>query len=95
MDASDVATGALVRYPRTGTTGKVLRVTEIDGCLFAELDSTHLLYRVDMLVEAGSADEKRAEERIDLLEYAEKEEEVTKTLEEAWMTTDQSCEGGG
>lgn len=52
MSTDDVAVGAVVRYPRTGTTGKVLRVEEIDGRQYAELDSTGLYYRVDELVGA-------------------------------------------
>ena len=43
-----------VRYPRTGTTGTILRIEQIRGDVFAELDSTNLLYRVDNLIPASS-----------------------------------------
>jgi hypothetical protein len=49
MSTDDVTVGAVVRYPRTGTTGKVVRVEEIDGRQYAEIDSTGLYYRVDEL----------------------------------------------
>jgi hypothetical protein len=49
MQDSDIAPGTAVRYPRTGTTGTVARIEDINGILFAELDSTHLLYRIDQL----------------------------------------------
>ena len=49
MSAEDIALGARVRYPKTGTTGKILHMEQIRGETFAELDSTHLLYRIDQL----------------------------------------------
>ncbi|KQC05411.1 MAG: hypothetical protein APR53_07670 [Methanoculleus sp. SDB] len=49
MEDGDIAPGTAVRYPRTGTTGTVVRIEDIDGHLFAELDSTLLLYRIDQL----------------------------------------------
>ncbi|WFN34369.1 DUF2098 domain-containing protein [Methanogenium sp. S4BF] len=39
-----------VRYPRTGTAGTVVRIEDIDGNEFAEIDATGLLYRTDQLV---------------------------------------------
>ncbi len=95
MNADEVAVGAVVRYPRTGTTGKIVRIERIDGQTFAELDSTHLLYRVDGLVGIDRAKEKAYGEGRSLEEYLEKEKEFAEQMEEAWFTTDQSCEGGG
>jgi hypothetical protein len=95
MLAEDVTIGVSVRYPRTGTTGKVVQLKEMDGQIFAELDSTGLLYRIDQLVGISKGEAREREEKKDLDEYMEKQKEFSKNLEEAWMTTDQSCEGGG
>jgi hypothetical protein len=52
MLEGELALGMRVRYPRTGTTGTVLRIEEIRGVTFAELDITNLLYRIDHLIPA-------------------------------------------
>ena len=38
MLAEEIALGMRVRYPRTGTTGKILRTRQVKGETFAELD---------------------------------------------------------
>ena len=98
MLASEMVIGMRVRYPGTGTTGNVVRLENERGDVFAELDSTHLLYRIDQLVPVESPGEKKRETR---------EEDIKKTLEEerkfasgqefqeAIKNLDQSCEGGG
>jgi hypothetical protein len=53
MLAEELNLGMRVRYPRTGTTGTVLRIEEVRGQVFAELDSTNLLYRIDTLIPAS------------------------------------------
>ena len=90
--------GMRVRYPGTGTTGNVVRIENEQGSVFAELDSTHLLYRIDQLVPVEAAGEKK---------YGTRNEDIKKTLEderkfasgqefqEAIKNLDQSCEGGG
>ncbi|NLM30285.1 MAG: DUF2098 domain-containing protein [Methanomicrobiales archaeon] len=100
MNTDDVAVGAVVRYPRTGTTGKVLQVEEIDGRQYAELDSTGLYYRVDELVSVDRVD--RAVERAErtpesyIEDFLKEEEELQQQLKEVWEKgVDQSCEGGG
>ena len=40
MLADEIALGMRVRYPRTGTTGAVVRIEQIGGNRFAELDCT-------------------------------------------------------
>lgn len=96
MITDDVAVGAVVRYPRTGTTGKVLRVEEIDGRQYAELDSTGLYYRVDELVSVDRVAGKVEREEHSLEDYLEERKELQKQLKEVWEKgTDQSCEGGG
>ncbi|HOB18004.1 MAG TPA: DUF2098 domain-containing protein [Candidatus Methanoculleus thermohydrogenotrophicum] len=96
MTADDIAVGAVVRYPRTGTTGRVLRIEKVDGREYAELDSTGLYYLVDELVSvdrmAGRAEKKER----NLEEYLKEREELQQQLEGFWeKDTDQSCEGGG
>jgi hypothetical protein len=56
MLPEEVVQGMRVRYPRTGTTGTILRIEHLRGDVFAELDSTHLLYRVDQLIPASGSD---------------------------------------
>ena len=51
MDAA-IDIGLPVRYPRTGTVGKIVRIEERSGFSFAELDTTGMLYRTDLLVPA-------------------------------------------
>ena len=53
MLAEDLTLGMRVRYPRTGTTGIILRIEQVRGEVFAELDSTNLLYRIDSLIPAS------------------------------------------
>jgi len=50
MEDVDICPGMRVRYPRTGTAGTVIRIEEIRGYEFAEIDTTGLLYRTDQLV---------------------------------------------
>jgi hypothetical protein len=88
--------GAVVRYPRTGTTGKVVRIEEIDGSKYAELDSTGLYYRVDELVGADRTTGHAEIKERSLDDYLKEHKEFKEQLEEVWEKgTDQSCEGGG
>ncbi|NLA39514.1 MAG: DUF2098 domain-containing protein [Methanomicrobiales archaeon] len=96
MTTDDVAVGTVVRYPRTGTTGKVLQVEEIDGRQYAELDSTGLYYQVDELVSVDRVADKAERVGRSLEDYLEEEKEFQQQLEEVWEKgIDQSCEGGG
>jgi hypothetical protein len=94
MEAGEIAVGMVVRYPRTGTRGKVERLEEIGGETFAELDCTHLLYRVDQLVSAGETAGRKEGLTEDIREVLEKERDFSR-MEDAWKDTDRSCEGGG
>ncbi|MBN1195462.1 MAG: DUF2098 domain-containing protein [Methanomicrobiaceae archaeon] len=82
MEDGDISPGTTVRYPRTGTTGTVVRIEDIDGNLFAELDSTHLLYRIDQLhvlgkgKHAGRRKEDRAGQKPLSLDEALSAEEI-------------------
>jgi hypothetical protein len=97
MLAEEITLGMRVRYPRTGTTGTILRIEQIRGDVFAELDSTNLLYRVDNLIPASSP-EKTAKTAVDDVKKVierEKEFAAGREMQDAWKATDQSCEGGG
>ena len=96
MSTDEMAVGAIVRYPRTGTTGKVVRIEEIDGRRYAEIDSTGLYYRVDELIGADKTTGKAEREERSLEEYLKEHRELQEQLEEVWeVGTDRSCEGGG
>jgi hypothetical protein len=97
MIAGSVEVGQKVRYTRTGTTGKVVSLQETKGELFAELDSTHLFYRVDQLVPADKGGKTREKkEKEDLKRIQEEMDYYSGTaFQEAVVHTDQSCEGGG
>jgi hypothetical protein len=97
MNADEVVMGMQVRYPRTGTTGTIQRIEIVRGDTFAELDSTHLLYRIDQLIVAGNT-EKVTETIIeDAKKVIERERKYAAGTEyqEALKNIDQSCEGGG
>lgn len=93
----EIAVGMRVRYPRTGTTGTVVKLEPHEGYLFAELDSTGLLYRAGELIPA----ELRQTVKVARTEDAKKTIEDERAymagsgLQEALKNIDQSCEGGG
>ena len=97
MDSQALSPGQKARYPRTGTTGTVVRIIRRDGADYAELDATGLLYRTDQLqvLQVTDAGKRTADE--DTLRRVEKEREYysSSAFSEAAMHTDQSCEGGG
>ncbi|MCJ7794510.1 MAG: DUF2098 domain-containing protein [Methanoregulaceae archaeon] len=97
MNADKAVVGMQVRYPRTGTTGTIQRIETVRGNAFAELDSTHLLYRIDQLIPAGSAEKVKKSTVEDAKKLIEQEREYASSTEflEALKGTDQSCEGGG
>jgi len=97
MLAEEITPGIRVRYPRTGTTGKVLRVEEIRGITFAELDTTNLLYRIEQLIPAAGAIKSSTTLVEDAKQVIAREREFAagSELQEALKNIDQSCEGGG
>ena len=86
-----------MRYPRTGTTGAVVRIEQVAGNQFAELDSTHLLYRTDLLIPAERTKQSTTAIKEDAKEVIRREREFAagSELQEALKNIDQSCEGGG
>jgi len=97
MLAEDITLGMRVRYPRTGTTGTILRIEQVRGEVFAELDSTNLLYRIDNLIPASGPERSIRAISEDAKKVIEREKEFAsgRELQDAWKATDQSCEGGG
>ncbi|MDD1668382.1 MAG: DUF2098 domain-containing protein, partial [Methanomicrobiales archaeon] len=78
MQKGEVAVGMDVRYPRTGTTGKVVRIERIDRDTFAELDTTHLLYRTDQLISYEPKVQREERKGGGELEQVAKEREATR-----------------
>jgi hypothetical protein len=97
MLAEEIALGMKVRYPRTGTTGKILRIEQVRGDTFAELDSTNLLYRIDHLIPATGVDKTTTAIIEDAKKVIAREREFAagSELQDALKNIDQSCEGGG
>jgi len=97
MLSEEVVQGMKVRYPRTGTTGTIIRIEQIRGDVFAELDSTHLLYRIDQLIPASGSDKVRVSISEDAKKVIERERAFAagNEMTEALKNIDQSCEGGG
>jgi hypothetical protein len=97
MLAEELSLGMRVRYPRTGTTGTILRIEQVRGEVFAELDSTNLLYRIDNLIPVSGAEKTKKTIVDDAKKIIEREQAFAagSELQDAWKATDQSCEGGG
>ncbi|MDD1663955.1 MAG: DUF2098 domain-containing protein [Methanomicrobiales archaeon] len=95
MQAGEVAVGMNVRYPRTGTTGKIVRIEQIDRDAFAELDTTHLLYRTDQLIAFEPKAVKEAKKGGEELEQFVKERESVRGAQSEWLSADELCDGGG
>ncbi|MCX6682423.1 MAG: DUF2098 domain-containing protein [Methanoregula sp.] len=97
MHADEVVLGMRVRYPRTGTAGTVQRIENVRGGTFAELDTTHLLYRIDQLIPADHTETVKKTIIEDAKKIIEQEREYAAGSEfrQAIQNTDQSCEGGG
>ena len=97
MLPEEIVQGMRVRYPSTGTTGTILRIEHIRGEVFAELDSTNLLYRVDQLIRASGSEKVTVSIREDAKKIIERDREFAagNEMTEALKNIDQSCEGGG
>lgn len=97
MSAEQISLGAKVRYPKTGTTGNILRIERIRGEPFAELDSTRLFYRIDQLIPITGTEKTVSKIVEDAKEVIAREREFASGsgLQDALKNIDQSCEGGG
>lgn len=97
MLTEEITLGMRVRYPRTGTTGKILRIENVRGSTFAELDTTNLMYRIDYLIPATGSVKTTTNIVEDAKQVIAREREFAagSELQEALKNIDQSCEGGG
>lgn len=97
MLAEEIALGTRVRYPRTGTTGKITNIELVRGETFAELDSTNLLYRIDQLIPVAGTEKTVSTMVEDARKVIAREREFAagREFQEALKNIDQSCEGGG
>ena len=97
MLPEEVVQGMRVRYPKTGTSGSILRTERFRGEVFAELDSTHLLYSVDQLIPSSGSEKETVTTSEDAKKVIERERAFAEGNEmtEALKNIDQSCEGGG
>ena len=97
MSAEELSLGTRVRYPKTGTTGKILQIEQIRGETFAELDSTLLFYRIDQLVPVAGTEKMKSSTIEDAKEVIAREREFAagREFQDALKNIDQSCEGGG
>ena len=97
MLPEEIVEGMRVRYPRTGTSGTILRIEQIRGDVFAELDNTNLLYRIDQLIPASGSDKATVTISEDAKIVIERELAFAagNEMAEALKNIDQSCEGGG
>ena len=92
MQAGEVAVGMNVRYPRTGTTGKIVRIEQVERDTFAELDSTHLLYRTDQLIAFEPKAEKEVRKGGEELEQVAKEREEARSIQSQWLSADEQLQ---
>jgi len=97
MSTEEISLGTRVRYPKTGTTGKILHIEQIRGETFAELDSSRLLYRIDQLTPVTGTEKNLSTVVEDAKKVIAREREFAagSELQEALKNIDQSCEGGG
>lgn len=80
MQSETIEVGMQVRYPRTGTTGKVQEIREFDGRDFARIDKTDLFYRIDTLITVAEVAEKKRDVTVKQdLERFEKEQIVSES----------------
>jgi hypothetical protein len=97
MNADEISVGMQVRYPRTGTAGRVTRIERMKGDVFAELDTTGLLYRADQLIAVTASGLRQKQDRSKDFDQVKREMEFVSGVgfQEAISHLDQSCEGGG
>jgi len=87
MEDVVIRPGMQVRYPRTGTAGTVVRIEEIRGIEFAEIDTTGLLYRTDQLIpiEGEIIELKKVRKSSDITDYEHlREIESTEDIQDAY-----------
>jgi hypothetical protein len=92
----EIMPGQAVRYSRTGTVGTITRIEEFGGVRFGCIDTTDLLYRIDLLIPVTLKDGKVVRvERDDRTSITEERLREKVAAESAWLSVDSACEGGG
>jgi hypothetical protein len=93
MEAAEMYIGQKVRYPRTGTEGKIDKIEIYDGEFFASIDSTHLYYRIDQLYPLEELKVKREGIREDIESMLRKEDVSFEEMQDAFRHMDGECGG--
>ena len=95
MDAA-IDIGLPVRYPRTGTVGKIVRIVNRNGFSFAELDTTGMLYRIDLFLPT-TIEEKtlKTSDREESIRQVEDERKPGDMSFQEIPNLDSACNGAG
>lgn len=85
MRDGEITPGSLVRYPGTGTSGKVGDIKIIEGREFALIESSGLYYRTDQLIPVDSVTEKRERKEEEGIErFKNRKELSTEEIKDAF-----------
>lgn len=92
---SGMVIGVAVRYTRTGTVGTITRIEERGGYSYAELDSTRMLYRTDLLIPTAMTERNQQVQEQDAgLKQVERELSRESSFDEM-PSMDSACNGAG
>ncbi|HID26888.1 MAG TPA: DUF2098 domain-containing protein [Methanosarcinales archaeon] len=95
LNGNELKIGSMVRYIRTGTTGKVTNITSDNGVTWATMDTTDLLYDTRYLEVIEEVKKKEIGEKIFTAEEIEKAmEELEEQIDEV-KAYDEDVESGG
>ncbi len=85
MNDSTIAPGSLVRYPRTGTSGKAGDTKIIDGKEFVLIESSGMYYRADQLMIVDFITEKREKgEKTGIEDFRDRKELSSEEIKDAF-----------
>lgn len=85
MEGAEIVQGSLVRYPRTGTSGKAGEIKLIDGEKFVFIESSGMYYRADQLILVDSVTEKREkDEKRGIEDFKKRKELSSKDIKDAF-----------
>ncbi|MDD1776517.1 MAG: DUF2098 domain-containing protein [Candidatus Methanomethylicus sp.] len=87
------AEGDDVVYTKTGTTGKIVKIHQLDGKTWAELDSTGLLYDINSLEPKKEMEHARRVKEARREKKEDKAPDLTK--DDGTIDTSGSVAGGG
>jgi len=85
MNDLTIAPGSLVRYPRTGTSGKAGDTKIIDGKEFVLIESSGMYYRADQLMIVDFITEKREKgEKTGIEDFRDRKELSSEEIKDAF-----------